>query len=192
MEKKGSKIDYSKYSFRPEEDLAVKAGALSEMFRTINDLIGKEGVGFTVSTKGRYDYVHKDTSEVAKPNTKKDVLDRDYKKVFSMPKTIEAEPEIHVTEVGKTLFSILSLIDNVRIDNLNAGKGTLITTLQEEAQEKQKRFQEVIRKQQEEMQAKADDIGLKPVNKTDTEDAPQEAEGPKKPRPSKTTGKSKK
>jgi hypothetical protein len=174
---KDSKIDYTQYSFRPEEDLAIKAGAISQIYQVLNELIETEHIGFTLGTDARYEFVHKDTSEVAKPNTKKDKLDKDYKKIFSMAKTLEAPSTIRVTETGKKIFSLMRIIDAARIENLDAGRGTLIETLQAEMQEKQRRLQETIKQQQDAMKAlentnTAEDIGLAPSKK----EAPQKEE----------------
>lgn len=169
MEK--AKIDYSKYSFRHEEDLSVKAGALSQIYAVLNELVEKEGVGFTMSTDARYEYVHKETSELAKPNTKKETLDKDYRKVFSMDRTMESSPTIQVTETGKKIFSLMRIIDAVRIENLDSGKGTLISTLKQEMEERQNRLQETLRNQQQELNTAAADLSARPQKSVEEGDS---------------------
>lgn len=125
--------DYSKYTFREDEVLEVEPMFLENIHKMLDLIINKEGVGSHYLTAPRFDNVNRETSKVVKKVTKanSDKVDS----IFSVPKTIQAEAVQHLTPLGKQALAMMMMVQDVRIDNLDKGKGDLIETIRKEMEE---------------------------------------------------------
>ena len=127
------KKDYSKYAFRVEEKLEAPAMFFDSVYGLLNTIINKDGVGHNLLTEPRFDYVDQETSKVVK-KTKKN--EHKVRKVFSLEKTLQAQPIQHLTELGKQALALMSTVDQLRVENIDNGKGDLRANIEKEINDK--------------------------------------------------------
>lgn len=125
-------LNYKEYTFRPNQTLEVQAPILSIARQFAEEVLSKEGVGTERLTAPRFEWLHKETGVPAKPNMSKEKLEKNYQKVFSFDKTIKAEGAEYIKELGKKALSFINLLNSVHKDNIDSGKGVLISELQAE------------------------------------------------------------
>lgn len=123
--------DYSEYAFRKTAKLEVGPIFLDDVQRVLDLALGKEGVGSHYLTEPRFEYVDKETSKVTKVTKKNQ---GQVKKVFSLAKTMSAEPTQYLTPLGKQILALMAEIDTVKAENIDLGRGELIEDLRKEMQ----------------------------------------------------------
>lgn len=129
--------DYTQYTFRPNEQLEVAAPLLGIFRQFAEEVLNKDGVGTFKATNPRFEYVHKETGTPAKPKTSKDKLDKEYVKVFALDKTLAANPDEYLLDLGKRALSVINLLNSVHKDNVDNGKAILRSELEAEMQQAQ-------------------------------------------------------
>ena len=122
--------DYNDYTFRQGTELI---GVTSDLLANVKNIVQiMLDDNTSVSTEARYDWVHKETSKIAKKNTDKTELLNNYTKVFSQGRTMMSEPTVTFNEKAKAAMALLLRMDQVRLVNMEAGKGTPISELKVE------------------------------------------------------------
>ena len=124
--------DYTQYTFKPNEQLEVAAPILGILRQFAEEVLNKEGVGIFRATSPRFEYVHNETGIPAKSGTSKAKLDKEYSKVFSLEKTIAANTDEFLLDLGKRALSVINLLNSVHKDNVDSGKAVLRSELEAE------------------------------------------------------------
>jgi hypothetical protein len=126
------KKDYTQFTFKPNEQLEVAAPILGILRQFAEEVLNKEGVGVFRATSPRFEYLHKEKGTPAKTGMAKAKLEKDYSKVFSLEKTIAANTDEFLLDLGKRALSVINLLNSVHKDNVDSGKAILRSELEAE------------------------------------------------------------
>lgn len=132
--------DYSKYAFRVDEKLEAPAMFFDSVYGLLNTIINSDRVGHQLLTEPRFDYVDQETSKVVK-KTKKN--EHKVKKVFSLEKTLKSQPVQHLTELGKQALALMATVDQLRVENIDNGKGDLRSNIEKEINDRKSNLNSV-------------------------------------------------
>lgn len=122
--------DGKKVAFEPTTELLVPYQFFLDIIPMLQQIEQEDGhISFK---KYRYEYVHKETGEVASKKVKKEDLDANYVKRPSFQKTAEADWDTYLSRTGASVLDINSAINRVFIVNADAGIGKIIEEKPEE------------------------------------------------------------
>lgn len=123
--------NYQNYRFKQDEVLNMSPVTLDRMNQFCDMVINKE---LTKLTPIKYDLVHNETGKLA-PKKLSEAKRAEYRKIPNIQRTVESEALEYLTEEAKFAVQMQYMLHEVRVKNVDMGKGVDVVA---EAEEKAK------------------------------------------------------
>lgn len=128
-------VDYSKFDYRPEDILEVKAGTVAQIRQTVQHAI-QQGIKQTFPTVTKWIAVASNV-EVEKP-TAEAIKSGQVRPVLDLQKTFSQDNlKVDYEDWVAPLVQALDMFNQIHIDNVDAGRATEQAVLIEEAKKAQ-------------------------------------------------------